>query len=148
MCPLPSILMIEDDEVEAEALARAFTKYQLPYPLYIASDGLMALHMLRGEAGYSALPWPHLILLDLNLPRLSGLDFLRIVRQDRILQPSLVCVLTTSDAKRDQQAAFRYNVAAYFIKEKMSPDLLTLLTFLQHYCSLTQFPEFSGEGSS
>ncbi len=147
MRPLPVILVVEDDEVEAELLNRAFAKYKMPYTLFVAADGLVALQMLRGEEGYSPLPWPYLILLDLNMPRLSGLAFLEILRRDPILHPSLVCVMTTSDAQRDQSAAFYHHVAAYFIKSQLSADLADLMTFLHQYCSLTQFPTQEIEGN-
>src|SRR5690606_3515074 len=90
-----NILLVEDDEIEAEAVIRAFQKHALPNPITVAQDGIEALSILRHQAQWHANPY--MILLDLNMPRMSGIEFLHEIRQDSQLKRSIIFVLTTSN---------------------------------------------------
>src|SRR5207237_10702795 len=110
------ILLVDDDEVDVMNVQRAFKKNNIVNPLYIAANGLEALDLLRGQ-GVKAIPGPRrLILLDLNMPKMSGLEFLRAIREDPELRHLTVVVLTTSDDERDRIEAYNLNVAGYIIK--------------------------------
>jgi CheY-like chemotaxis protein len=111
-----TILLIEDDRVDIMTVQRALTKNQISNPLHVARTGLDALNMLRGEAGHERIPAPGLILLDLNLPRMSGIEFLRELRRDPELQELRIIVLTSSNEPQDRAAAFEFDVDDYIVK--------------------------------
>jgi CheY-like chemotaxis protein len=110
------ILLIEDDRVDVMTVQRALKKYAIRNPLHVARTATDALAMLRGEAGPRIDPPPALILLDLNLPRMSGIEFLRELREDPRLRDLSVIVLTSSNEPTDRAAAFRYEVEDYIVK--------------------------------
>ncbi|MFY9226596.1 MAG: response regulator [Blastocatellia bacterium] len=112
-----SILLVEDDDVDVMNIQRAFKKNNVANPLYIAGNGLIALSMLRGENGKEKIsPTPRIILLDINMPQMGGIEFLRELRLDPILRSISVFVLTTSNDDRDKIAAYDLNVAGYILK--------------------------------
>jgi CheY-like chemotaxis protein len=110
-----TILLIEDDKVDIMTVQRALKKNEISNPLYIARTGLEAFSMLRGEGGLEKLS-PALILLDLNLPKMSGIEFLRELRSDPKLKGLHIIVLTSSNEPKDQAAAYEYNVDDYIVK--------------------------------
>ena len=109
------VLLVEDDEIDAEQMVRSFRKLKIGNPITIVENGYEALNVLRGEGGYARLPRPYIILLDINMPRMNGLEFLRAIRQDEELQRSIVFVLTTSKNEEDIVAAYSAQVAGYFL---------------------------------
>lgn len=135
-----NILLIEDDEVDVEAVERSLRKLQCPNPIRVCCDGYEALKVLRGDADMEPLPRPYLILLDLKLPRMNGIKFLEELRNDPKLRNSIVFVLTSSDADRDKLAAYNWNVAGYLVKSKTNHDCFTLVEMLVHYCRIVEFP--------
>ncbi|MGD2055471.1 MAG: response regulator [Gammaproteobacteria bacterium] len=111
-----AILLVEDDRVDIMTVQRALKKIDISNPLYIARTGVEALGMLRGD-GYPRIePAPSLILLDLNLPRMGGIEFLRELRADPGLRSLSVIVLTSSNEPNDRAAAFEYEVDDYIVK--------------------------------
>jgi CheY-like chemotaxis protein len=111
------ILLVEDDRVDVMTVQRALKKNRVDNPLYVARTGIEALAMLRGVQGYARIePPPALILLDLNLPRMSGIEFLQELRSDPVLQALKVIVLSSSNEPRDRTAAFQFDVADYIVK--------------------------------
>ena len=129
--PIPSILLVEDDEVDVEAIRRVFAKRGVANPLYVARNGVSALQMLRGEEAYEIVRRPCVILLDLNLPRMNGLDFLDQLRRDTDLKDSVVFVLTTSNSDRDRFAACAKYVAGYLLKTDGDDDFSQLVRELR-----------------
>ncbi|MEW8517090.1 MAG: response regulator [Candidatus Thiodiazotropha sp.] len=112
-----TILLIEDDRVDIMTVQRALQKNNISNPLHVARTGLQALDMLRGANGVVKLdPLPALILLDLNLPKMSGIEFLQELRTDPELSALRIIVLTSSNEPRDQTAAFEYDVDDYIVK--------------------------------
>ena len=93
-----NILLVEDDEVDVMAVKRALKTLKIANPFFRAADGIEALEMLRGTGGKKQLPSPYIVLLDLNMPRMDGLEFLDELRQDPALHRSVVFVMTTSAA--------------------------------------------------
>lgn len=127
------ILLIEDDRVDIMTVQRAFKKNKFTNPLYVARTGVDALKMLRGDGQEKIDPPPGLILLDLNLPRMSGIEFLENMRNDPELRKIRIIVLTSSNELRDREAAFKYEVDDYIVKphsfEEFNQVIATVLAF-------------------
>lgn len=134
------ILLVEDDEIDAMAVQRAFRKQRIANPIHLAENGLEALELLRGQNGRPPLSRPFLILLDLNMPRMNGIEFLEELRNDPQLDNSLVFVLTTSDDDRDKVAAYEQHVAGYVVKAKAGEDFIHLMDILDGYWRYVEFP--------
>lgn len=137
------ILLVEDDEIDAEAIVRSFRRQQISNPVTIVHDGIEALNTLRGEEGYTRLPRPYLILLDINMPRMNGLEFLEILRRDADLKQSVVFILTTSNRDEDKMAAYNSQIAGYLLKSRAGKDFVDIITLLGSYERLVQFPQES-----
>ena len=138
---VPSILLIDDDEVDAEAVRRSFRLHQLPNQIIHALDGLEALDLLCGKAAIPPLPKPYIILLDINLPRMNGLEFLRQLRQDPDLKSSVVFVLTTSNRPEDKVAAYQKQVAGYILKENVGQNFRDAIRLLKDYQTVVILPD-------
>ncbi len=134
-----SILLIEDDEVDIMTVRRAFTKSRVSNPLYIANNGIEGLEMLRSNAELIAAP-RRLILLDLNMPKMNGIEFLNVLRQDPKLKSTPVIVLTTSDQERDRVEAYNLHVAGYILKPVTFAKFVEVVKALNHYWTLCEFP--------
>lgn len=135
-----NILLVEDDEVDVMNVKRAFKKGMISNPLYVAHNGLEALSMLRGKEGEKP-PVPknrRLILLDLNMPKMNGLEFLEALRSDPDLKSIPVVVLTTSDEDRDRIEAYQYNVAGYILKPVTFSNFAEVMTTLNKYWTLCE----------
>lgn len=135
-----SVLLIEDDEVDVIKVRRAFERNKLPYPLYVAENGVEALRLLR-ERKKEAGQFPKIILLDLNTPKMNGIEFLRELRTDPLLKQLVVVVLTTSKDERDVLAAYDYNVAGYVVKPVAFQEFVDALSRIDHYWTLCELPE-------
>ncbi len=134
------ILLVEDDEIDAMGIQRAFRKQKIANPIHVAENGIEALNMLRSSNGHGPMPRPYLILLDLNMPQMNGIEFLEELRKDPDLNDSLVFVLTTSDDDRDKVAAYEKHVAGYMVKAKAGEDFLHLMELLDGYWRYVEFP--------
>ena len=110
------ILLVEDDRVDIMTVQRAMKKIDITNPLCDARTGVEALGMLRGDGFPRIEPTPSLILLDLNLPKMGGIEFLRELRADPVLKTLPVIVLTSSNEPGDRAAAFEYEVNDYIVK--------------------------------
>lgn len=136
MDPLVSLLVVEDDEVDVMALRRAFGKRNLVNPIHVARDGMQALALLAA----AAVPRPYLILLDLNMPRMNGIEFLRALRADDRHRDAVVFVLTTSPAEQDRKAAYSANVAAYIEKSDTGKGFAGMVDLLERYWNVVTLP--------
>ena len=131
------VLLVEDDEVDVMNVRRAFERNRITNPVHVARNGIEALRMLRdGTVPASR----RLVLLDLNLPRMNGIEFLEAVRSDPALQGLSVVVLTTSDDERDKVEAYRLNVAGYLLKPVRFSDFVELMATLNRYWTLVEMP--------
>ena len=135
---LLNILLVEDDAVDVMNVQRAFRKNNIVNPLFVASNGLEALEMLRNGSVPRA---RRIVLLDLNMPRMNGIEFLQELRRDPELAGTPVVVLTTSSADRDRTDAFKLNVAGYLVKPVKFADFCELMATLNKYWSLVELPE-------
>lgn len=134
------LLLIEDDAVDVMSVKRAFQQERIVNPIHVAKDGVEALDMLRGENGHEKVPRPYVVMLDLNMPRMGGLEFLTEIRADAQLKDSLVFVLTTSGNESDKQAAYGLNIAGYLVKSEVGPGFLKAIALLDHYWRVVEFP--------
>jgi len=134
------ILLVEDDEIDAENVTRAFQRHQLTNPVTHVIDGVDALKVLRGEGGYARLPRPYLILLDINMPRMNGLEFLQALRRDPTLKHSVVFILTTSMQDEDIMTAYAAQIAGYLLKSKVSQEFLGFIKLLNLYNIIIEMP--------
>jgi CheY-like chemotaxis protein len=137
-----NVLLVEDDEVDVMNVQRAFRKNNIANPLYIAHNGLEALKMLRGENGNPpTVPRERrLILLDLNMPRMGGLEFLHELRCDSDIKSIPVIILTTSDEDRDRVEAYNLNVAGYLLKPVTFSQFTETMATLNRYWMLCEMP--------
>ena len=135
-----NILLVEDDKVDIMNVQRAFKKNNILNPLFIASNGLEALEMLRGRDGRpSVIPsYRRLILLDLNMPKMGGIEFLQQLRTDPILQSIPVVILTTSDQDCDRMDAYKLNVAGYILKPVTFANFVEMMYVLNRYWTFSE----------
>ena len=132
-----NILLVEDDEVDVMNVRRAFDKNHITNPLFVASNGLEALEKLRsGEVPQGR----RIVLLDLNMPKMNGIEFLRELRNDPALAATPVVVLTTSNNDRDKIDAFNLNVAGYLVKPVTFAEFSDVMVTLNKYWTLVEMP--------
>ncbi len=131
------ILLVDDDDVDIMNVKRAFKRANITNPLYVANHGLEALEMLRNGA---VPPGRRLVLLDLNMPLMNGIEFLREIRKDPQLVSLSVVVLTTSNEERDRVEAYQLNVAGYLLKPVTFVDFVDIMVTLNKYWTLMELP--------
>lgn len=135
-----TFLLVEDDEVDVKAIKRSLDQLRIANPLVVARDGREALEYLRGQNGRDKVESPFLILLDLNMPRMNGLEFLAELRADRELNTSVVFVLTTSRDERDRLSAYEKHVAGYIVKSNVADSFAEAMRLIDHYWRVVEFP--------
>ena len=132
-----NILLVEDDQVDVMNVKRAFERNKIANPLFVAGDGIEGLELLRS----GKIPRDRrLILLDLNMPRMNGIEFLRALRADEELHSTPVVVLTTSDDERDKINAYDLNVAGYLLKPVTFVNFVEAMAALNKYWTLVELP--------
>lgn len=129
-------MLVEDDEVDIMNVQRTFKKQNVQHRLEVARDGKEALLHLR-TVGTK----PQVILLDINMPRMNGLEFLRELRADPKLARIAVFVMSTSANPSDKSIAFQFNVAGYIVKPLSSEDFNNSLSCLLRFWEICEFPE-------
>jgi CheY-like chemotaxis protein len=134
------LLHVEDDDLCLMGLNRAFKAAKITNPVSFAHDGIEALEMLRGTNGRPRVPRPFIILLDLNMPRMDGMEFLRELRKDEELKKTIVFIMTTSDANEDKVKAYNLGVAGYILKSNPANAFLEATALLGTYWRVVEFP--------
>lgn len=134
------ILLAEDDQIDEKAFLRAIERLRITNPITVARDGLEAWEILKGLNGRAPLPRPNLLVLDINMPRMNGLELLRAMRADPALQPTPVVILTTSGDDRDRVEAYRLNAAGYMLKPVTAAAFFELMVALERYWNLVELP--------
>lgn len=129
------LVVIDDDDVDVESVVRSLNRNGIFGEITVFRDGMEALHALQHEPMTST-SRPLLILLDLDLPRLNGLEFLDALRGDPRLRGVVVFVLTLSDRTEDKLAAYDRQVAGYLLKSKLGENFALLPKLLRSYCRL------------
>lgn len=134
------ILLIEDDEVDVELVRRNFKKSNLPAELVVARNGEEGLIRLRELIQASSFELRIVVLLDINMPKMNGHQFLQALRDDPIMKVVVVFVLTTSESLQDTQAAYDKNVAGYLIKGQFDKTADGLSNLILNYFERNTFP--------
>lgn len=134
------IMLVEDDQVDQMTVKRAFKQNKVLNPVFCAENGEEALAMLRGDGVEKITPLPKIILLDLNMPKMGGVEFLEELRKDPILKKISVFVLTTSQADEDIIATSKYNVAGYIVKPVSFESFREAVKTLDAFWALCEFP--------
>ena len=132
-----TFLLVEDDEVDIMNVQRAFKKNNLSSTLVIAKNGLEALELLRN----GSIKYPRAVLLDINMPKMNGLEFLQEIRNDEKLKTLVVFVLTTSNDDKDKFEAYNYNVAGYIIKPVSFEKFIVAIKSLSNYLEIIEMLE-------
>lgn len=137
-----NILLVEDDEVDVMNVQRAFKRSRITNPLYVAGNGIEALEMLRGtDEKPPVLPDERrIILLDISMPKMNGIEFLQELRKDSKLALTPVIVLTTSDEDKDRMDAYKLNVAGYILKPVQFSNFAEVMVTLNKYWTLCEMP--------
>jgi CheY-like chemotaxis protein len=135
-----TLLLVDDDDGDAKSVQRAFTSARIVNPIVRAIDGIDALEILRGSNGKAKLAAPYMLLVDLNMPRMNGIELVQALRQDPDLHSCIIFVLTTSGRDEDKVAAYDLNVAGYIVKEHAGQDFQRLIEMMQCYWRVVELP--------
>jgi CheY-like chemotaxis protein len=138
-----NILLVEDDEVDRMAIRRALRDSAIISNVVEASNGIEAMEILHALDGDSQLPSPYLILLDINMPKMSGHEFMRQLRHEEInseIRDSVVFILTTSQAEQDRMQAYEQHVAGYIVKPDYATGLTKVVNMLKSFDEAIEYP--------
>jgi CheY-like chemotaxis protein len=138
-----TIVVVDDDEVDVRSITRSLRKRGIDNPIALAGNGLQALDLLRG-IGSQQVAWPYVVLLDINMPGMNGIEFLEAIRADSELRRTVVFVLTTSDDQRDMLAAYENLVAGYIVKTDAGKDFIEVVSMLEQFSLTVRFPDPGG----
>lgn len=133
---LRPILLIEDDNVDAAMVQRAFTDLKIENPLVHMTDGEKALDYLKNEGNKK----PCVILLDLNMPKMNGLEFLKVIKSNKVLKRIPVVMLTISEEQQDKLESFKLGVAGYIIKPVDYEDFAKAMGTINTYWNFSELP--------
>lgn len=136
-----NFLIVDDNDLDVEKITRSFDKLRIANPITRATNGEEALDMLLGNNGHEKLPGPHLILLDINMPRMNGMEFLEEIRRIKGHKRTPVFVITTSDRLADVEEAYRHDVCGYIVKPIALQQIFETLSTLDLYWNLTQMSD-------
>jgi len=131
-----SILLVEDDHIDILAVKRALKEIEATNPLSVVNNGEEALDFLRNKSNEK----PAIVLLDLNMPKMNGIEFLRVVKQDCELKSIPVVVLTTSREEQDRIDSFSLSVAGYMVKPISYVQFAEVLKTIHGYWMLSEVP--------
>jgi CheY-like chemotaxis protein len=135
------VLLVEDDSIDAMTVRRAFKDLKLNNALTHCINGEEAVNYLRGPD----VEIPCIILLDLNMPRMNGIEFLKVIKQDDSLKSIPVIVLTTSNEECDVVESFRLCVAGYIVKPVDYKKFVEAIRTIDLYWTLSELPERDSE---
>ncbi len=137
-----NVLLVEDEPADAHLVRLAFAEGQVPVDLHHVPDGVEAFAFLHREGTYANVPRPDLILLDLNMPRMDGRQFLKKIKLDAALRSLPVVVLTTSDAERDLLDSYQHFAAGFIVKPVDVDDFIKLASGIGDYwVNIVRLPE-------
>jgi CheY-like chemotaxis protein len=130
------ILLVEDDQVDVMTVKRALRELRITNKLYVAENGEEALEFLQNPQNEK----PHIILLDLNMPKMNGTEFLQVVKQDQQLKTIPVIILTTSKTEQDKIESYSLQVAGYMIKPVDYLQFVEVIRVINLYWTLCELP--------
>lgn len=130
------VLLAEDDMIDPQTIKRAFKDLRITNPLVITSNGEEALTYLRNVVN----PKPCVVLLDIKMPKMDGLEFLRVMKLDENLKMIPVVVFTSSNEERDKIASFSLSVAGYIVKPADYKKFIEVMRTIDIYWTLSESP--------
>ena len=133
---LKPILLVEDDDVDVMTVERALKDLNIKNQLVNKADGEEALEYLRTNGNKK----PCIILLDLNMPKMNGIEFLKFVKADKSLKKIPVVVLTTSSQQRDIVESFKLSAAGYIVKSIDYAKFVKAISAVNLYWTLSELP--------
>jgi CheY-like chemotaxis protein len=134
------ILLVEDDDGDAKAVERTFLKARIANPIVRARDGVEAMEILKGTDKQPPLERPYMLLVDLSMPRMDGIQLVTAIRQDLDLHEAIIFMLTTSNREEDKRSAYSLNVTGYILKERAGEDFLKLFALVDSYWRIVEMP--------
>ncbi|MFZ0035269.1 MAG: response regulator [Sedimentisphaerales bacterium] len=137
---LKPILLVEDDSVDAMTVKRAFKDLKVANLLVHKLNGEEALEYLRGNGNGNTIGKPCVVLLDLNMPRMNGIEFLKVIKADDKLRTIPVVVLTTSQEQQDKIESFKLSVAGYMLKSVDYKKFVDVIRTINLYWTLSESP--------
>ncbi len=129
-----NILVVEDDEIDVKTLLRAFKKLKIANPVTVAKDGI------EGWEAIQDLLRPYLLILDINMPRMNGIELLEKIRASEKFHDSIVFILTTSTNDQDKFEAYNLNIAGYMLKSDMGASFIRAIEMVEQYWKVVEFP--------
>ncbi|EAQ30533.1 hypothetical cheY-like receiver domain protein [Erythrobacter sp. NAP1] len=135
----PRILIIDDDDIYSELVERALRKAAPDISVVAAEDGQEGIDVLTGRAA-NPCEKPLVILLDINMPRMNGFEFLKEIRAKPELRNHVVFMFTTSEAEEDRDRAYDFGVAGYIAKSRVGPQMAGMTELLKSYASTVILP--------
>ncbi len=136
-----NVLLVEDDDGDAKAVERAFKKAKINNPLIRARDGVEGLEYLLGQKGKEKLRCPYILLVDLNMPRMDGIELVTAIRENDKIKHSVIFILTTSKSDEDKLAAYDLNVTGYIVKSNAGQDFMNLVQMIDNYWNVVELPD-------
>ncbi|MGN6196900.1 MAG: response regulator [Ginsengibacter sp.] len=133
MKPKKEILLIEDNEGDILLTKEAFIEIGLSIEIKILNDGQQAIKYLRKEAEFKNAETPDIILLDLNIPKVNGLQVLQTIKNDQLLKVIPVVILSTSNSEKDRSLAYRNHANCYFTKPVNFSDFINLIHMITNF---------------
>ena len=131
------ILLVEDDEVDVMSVRRALRELKVTNRLYHVNNGEEALEFLKNEENER----PSIILLDINMPRMNGIEFLKIIKQDPDHRQIPVVILTTSRAEMERQESFSTGAAGFMVKPVEYKQFVEVMRTINLYWTLSELPD-------
>lgn len=131
-----TLLLVEDDDVDAEGIRRAFKQKKIVNPIVRAKDGVDALEMLNNGDVFQ----PYVILLDLNMPRMGGIEFLEEIRKHPVHYDAVIFVLTTSSSDEDVAKSYSKHISGYFVKHEMGTSFFDIVQLFGAYWKMVKLP--------
>ena len=135
-----NILLVEDDNIDAKAFLRAMKKLKISNPVTVARDGVEGWELLKGE-GEVKIERPNLVIVDINMPRMNGIELVRKIRADSDLSNMIIFVLTTSNDDQDKFDAYDLHVAGYMLKSDMGRSFMGAVGLVEQYWRVVEFPK-------
>jgi CheY-like chemotaxis protein len=142
---LPSVLVAEDDEADVFLLQRAFRKIELPNPVVVVADGLACIEKLTHAKAHPEERLPGLLMLDLKMPRRSGLQVLEWMRGEPVLRSIPVLIFSSSSNQSDIESAYDAGASGFMIKPPSAAERLDVAAFIKHWLRIIQPPLTASE---
>lgn len=135
----PNLFFIDDDEIDILAIKRALKKKNIKNPIFDAKDGQEAWNKLNGIDA-TPIPTPYIIFLDLNMPKMNGIELLKKIRNTDKFKKIIIFIMTTSDNQRDKDQVYNLNVAGYIIKNSHSGNFDKIAEMIRLYSEIVSMP--------